>query len=387
MEGSDDRTALHGMEKRLFELVSNGATSAQWAEWLRVPLEHALAEGDKELAMSLLKAGADWGSDWEGCDGRTFLDAAAEGGNKEVVSALLDAGGLENLNAVSGDKKVTALHRAIVRGHTAVAWELMVAGANVNLLDARNRSALHYAVDGGHLQLTGNLMIAGADLHAKDTDGDTPLHLAVTQDDDKFVCTLLRRGAKVDEANNKGQHPLHAAVARKRVTVVKALLKAGADPNARHGGRNMCSPLFLARDNLAMTQTLLNHGADVKSSDDFSYTALHWAVFDAKAGVIDALVEAGANLETQSSSVWLYDQKYSFEGLKPLHVAAFWHNVEAVVVLLRKGADINAKDAKGLTPLHVTCKCSARAGSFELSDLLLRWGADETATDNDGKTP
>ncbi|CAM9565228.1 unnamed protein product, partial [Ectocarpus sp. 12 AP-2014] len=85
MATEEDRTALGGLETRLFQLVSKKATSAQWAEWLRVPLEHAVAEGDKDLALTLLKAGANGGSGWKGCDDRTLLQAAAEGGDDEVI--------------------------------------------------------------------------------------------------------------------------------------------------------------------------------------------------------------------------------------------------------------------------------------------------------------
>ncbi|CAM9898886.1 unnamed protein product, partial [Ectocarpus sp. 8 AP-2014] len=85
MATEEDRTALGGLETRLFQLVSKNATSAQWEEWLRAPLEHAVAEGDKDLALALLKAGANGGAGWKGCDDRTLLQAAAEGGDEEVV--------------------------------------------------------------------------------------------------------------------------------------------------------------------------------------------------------------------------------------------------------------------------------------------------------------
>ncbi|CAM9957717.1 unnamed protein product [Ectocarpus sp. 6 AP-2014] len=85
MATEEDRTALGGLETRLFQLVSKNATSAQWAEWLRAPLEHAVAEGDKGLALDLLKAGENGRPGWQGCDDRTLLQAAAEGGDEEVV--------------------------------------------------------------------------------------------------------------------------------------------------------------------------------------------------------------------------------------------------------------------------------------------------------------
>ncbi|CAN0370728.1 unnamed protein product, partial [Hapterophycus canaliculatus] len=97
---------------------------------LRTPLEHALADGDKKLSLTLLKAGADGGKGWKGCNERTMLHAAAEGGNAELVRTMLDQGGLEELDAVYGDSWMTALNRVVARGRAAAARELMLAGAD-----------------------------------------------------------------------------------------------------------------------------------------------------------------------------------------------------------------------------------------------------------------
>lgn len=172
-----DRTALRGLEERLFKLVSKGATQAQWAEWLRVPLEHAATEGDNDLVMSLLQAGANSSAGWKGCNGRTLLEAATEGGNHEVVSNILEAGGLGEMDVGSSGESMTVLHRAIASEHMTAAGVLVLGGTDVRSVDSNRRSALHYAIEGGHLQLARHILIAGADVDAADCDGDTPLHL------------------------------------------------------------------------------------------------------------------------------------------------------------------------------------------------------------------
>ena len=51
--------SLQELGNDIFKLVSYGATPEQWAEWLRVPLEHAVARGNLDLVNTLLQAGAD----------------------------------------------------------------------------------------------------------------------------------------------------------------------------------------------------------------------------------------------------------------------------------------------------------------------------------------
>ncbi|CAM9617722.1 unnamed protein product [Scytosiphon promiscuus] len=381
---TQDRTTLHGLGEQVLKLVSEGATSQQWAEWLRVPLEHAVAGGDKELTLRLLKAGANGGAGWKGCDDRTLLQAAAEGGNQEIVSALIEKGGSAELNAVSGMKRKTALHRASEGNHPAAARVLMIEGASVGLLDSRQRNAMHYAAEGGNLQLFQDLMIAGVQLNAKDVVGDTPLHLAAANGHGKVVSTLLRRGSKTEVANCQGQHALHVAVNRGDITIVEQLLKAGADPNVRYGQDTISSPLRLGRRDAAITRTLVKHGADLKSADDLGCTALHWAASSGTPAVIDALVQAGADLEARCSSV-IIRNAYDFNGLTPLHVAAFWHNLECMASLLHNGSSIHYVDEDGLTPLHVMCKSPLDANSIKAADFLLRRGADETAADKEGR--
>eukprot|EP00903_Cladosiphon_okamuranus_P018232 g16771.t1 len=384
---TEDRTALHGMGERMLQLVSNGATTAQWSEWLRAPLEHALAAGDKELAFGLLKAGANGDAGRGGRDGRTLLGAAAEGGNAEVVSAVLEAGGLKELDDVSGEEGMTPLHHAIARGHTDAARTLMLAGAAVGLVDDRYRSALHYAVEGGHLQVAGDLVIAGADVSAPDGEGNTPLHLATARGWVELSTTLLRRGASVCVANTKGQHPLHKAVKNSHIELAETLLKAGADANLRWGELKIYSPLYLARCNSAMTKILLKFGADLQDRDSLGCTALHWAGEEGEPDVVDALVEAGADLEPRSLAVcYLLNGFVDFEGLTPLHCAAICGNTGTMASLLRHGADVDVQDAQGLTPLHVACTAhGAQYPRVRTVDRLLRSGADETITDNEGR--
>lgn len=70
----------------------------------------------------------------------------------------------------------------------------------------------------------------------------------------------------------------------------------------------------------------------------------------------------------------------------PLHVAGggFTNRKDVVEVLLAHGADVNARDDMGMTPLYLMAFVPSQTRKME---LLLTYGADANATANDGTTP
>ena len=69
-------------------------------------------------------------------------------------------------------------------------------------------------------------------------------------------------------------------------------------------------------------------------------------------------------------------------GKTPLHVAAYYGQVEALKTLLQLSADIQAKTADGMTPLHV----AAGNGHVETLKTLMQLSADIQAKTADGMT-
>ena len=71
-------------------------------------------------------------------------------------------------------------------------------------------------------------------------------------------------------------------------------------------------------------------------------------------------------------------------GQTPLHEAAGrGHNKEVAALLITAGADVNARDANGMTPLHYT----ALGGHKEIAELLIAKGANMNTKNDFGKTP
>lgn len=113
----------------------------------------------------------------------------------------------------------------------------------------------------------------------------------------------------------------------------------------------------------------------VLSTSPDGWTALHLAAAFAGPEAVAFLLARGANVN-QFSTNPTHNQA--------LHACiAIGRNLETARLLLDHGADANAKQAAGYTPLHQ----AAAAGLIEMTQLLLRAGADPKAHCDQGKTP
>lgn len=371
------RVSLLGLEHEIFKLVSYGATPEQWAEWLRVPLEHAASRGNLDLVNRLLAAGANVSPGWTGCRGRTLLDAAALGGNADVVSAFVRAGAGAGINTLSISSGRSALYTATYCGHETAARRLILAGADVNFYDPLDKcNVLAKAVESGHAQLVNDLLIRGARTNTQDEYGVTPLHVAAALGEEAILSALLVAGADIDVRDSDSRTPLIWAVVRGRLAIVETLLAAGADCNIRRSDTYTALDLSAERGPIPILKALLRHGADANAQDPGGCTPLHTAALGDQDGAIHALVAAGADTELKANGGWT-----------PLHAAARHHRCNAIEALLENKATVNARvTASGDTPLHRAC-FKQRRGMETAVGILLRWGADETATNDRGCTP
>ncbi|KAJ3115228.1 hypothetical protein HDU96_001012 [Phlyctochytrium bullatum] len=138
------------------------------------------------------------------------------------------------------------------------------------------------------------------------------------------------------ETNRRGATLLGLASASLNAPAVKLLLEKGAPVNPVPTGHRSKPPLFFAleEDNLEILQLLVQHGADLNSRYRGD-TALHRAAAKGRPEVVKLLLEFGADIEALNE-----------DGLTPLCAAARKGRCECMDVLLDAGANVDAVDSE-----------------------------------------
>ena len=227
-----------------------------------------------------------------------------------------------------------------------------------------------------------------------DPDLDALLRAAVEGDAAAVSRILDEHPALINERGTLDGHSglrtaLHFGVGHE--AVVRALLERGADPNIRDEGDNAFPLHFAAeRHDMPVIRLLVEHGAQTVAGegDDHDLDIIGWATaFDylkPNPEVVEYLLAHGAR-HTMSSAVATGDTAairavaaQSREALnkpmdrtnhrrRPLHLAIVKNQIAALDTLLELGADVEATDAAGLTPLDQ----AALQGEREMADRLI----------------
>ncbi len=123
---------------------------------------------------------------------------------------------------------------------------------------------------------------------------------------------------------------------------------------------------------------LLDCGADVNAVDDFFWgcTPLHHACESGDKDLVKLLISKGADVNARSAKGGgLY--------VTPLHAAAFCQFRKICKILLKAGADVNAKDENGSTPLHYAVALATVLYDNPIK-ILMQYGADTKAVIRSG---
>jgi len=154
---------------------------------------------------------------------------------------------------------------------------------------------------------------------------------------------LLVEPGLAHERHTYGRTLLHDAAGSGTLAMVKLLLQLGADPNAMDEAGH--TPLYCVGNECSadsgrdVVRTLARAGADLNANGGVKQcTALHMAARRGNVGVAEALLDCGADIEARDTA-----------GDTPLRRAVNCSKIEVVALLISQGADAGSKGSKGLT--------------------------------------
>jgi len=333
------------------------------------------------------------------------LMEAVESNNLESVRMLVSRGANINYRGQHGE---TPLIKSMFCEDTRICRFLLDAGAEVNLATINGYSPLSFACLQNNFEFARMLCGHRADISQRTQEGWTPLILASTNSSVFFdnmnhpffhnfseiifkyahyhpdfnpvhiVNLLLDCGADPDESNIFGTTPLMAAASMANYPILRSLLskKSAIDLQDTEGKTALMYAVISTIEELIdslIHMRLVSH--TIKLSDFLTppmIAQLKPRFEPQKEQCVNYLIDNGADIRAK-------DKK----GITILTHAARTGNLNVVKNLVGNGANVHVKSPRGVTALYA----AAINGHNDIVEFLISRGADIDVKLNDGETP
>lgn len=331
-----------------------GANDKRTHDNMGCPLYYACYAGLLEILRILRDKGVDL--DARTPDGRLLgrrpLNGAISGRHEKVISFLLESG--VNLNAVS-DWTTTALHQAILYGNESIVESLLRNGA---LLELKTGPVTPYS----QLQKPVRPVVEACNPTRSHTQR-AKVSIALRE-------YLLQKQMYL-ESNPFTIASVEGSQAWGHGYVLATLMYGGdrAENDSATGRTALHEASWSGR--VGMIDLLLDQGADIECKTRYGWTAILFASWNGHTGAVRDLINRGAAVDVRNVYGWT-----------PLHAASARGHESTVRLLLDRGADIEAETSYGWTPLFG----AVPEEHVKTLALLLERGANPDANNSYGGT-
>lgn len=305
----------------------------------------------------------------------------------------------------------TPLHYAVGERKTEIVRFLLQNKADVNVKDALEITPLHLACQYTFEELS---KIVSNSLQSPLSSVDIDSWILNQNEQIKIVKLLLEYNSDVNAREYFGKTPLFHALEnfvkicpikmkleikvnliQKRKELIHLLLKYGADVNiSDNEGVTILHDLseydviFYELDKVEMAKLILSKGADINAKTKANKTPLFLSIRNKFVNLAELLISYGADINC-TCNVW--------NNFTPLHALTYYseynsHTVNLLNMLLENGANVHAREVDEATALHIAIDChgierNIRDDDDQMALSLLKFGAEVDASDRNGQTP
>nr|XP_022338838.1 protein phosphatase 1 regulatory subunit 16A-like isoform X2 [Crassostrea virginica] len=251
--------------------------------------------------------------------GNIMLLEAAARNDLEDVKRLLSAGVNPD---VTNEDGLTALHQCCIDDNEEMLKLLLEFGASVNARDTELWTPLHAAATCGHVHLCRYLIDKGAELLAVNADGNMPYDICEDEVTLDYIETeMAKRGITQEDIDETRLIP-----EKQMLNDLKQIAKRSGD-----------------------LEFINSEGA----------TPLHVAAANGFQEVAEFLLDHHVSVDRRDFDSW-----------QPIHAAACWLQPEILEILVKNGADIDAKTRNGETAFDLCEDAEIRQKILDMKDEI-----------------
>jgi len=329
--------------------------------------------------------------------------------NLEVANYLIDAGADIHAVNIGGS---TPLHVACKFNSKDLIEKLIKKGADINKNNKKGNTPLMITVKNGYVESTELLLKHNADINKLETStGNTTLHLAAKGNRINVALLLITKGADIYKKNNDGKTPIDIITSncsfpipkindlKQKYCMVKGsfLQRKSIDSSFKKG-----SPIFKLRDDIDGLSTRFEYWIINNINDPTKRFQIDDAIINSLGEfiqkfkdlqkykeAIESLIfimkesKMGNEICNQNNNQDIIEKQTGGTIQSDFEEACRNGDIKVVMDLIDKGADVNASNNWGNTPLHYALD----NGHTEVAMALIDKGADLNARNNDGYTP